>query len=218
SARATGINVGGTAGLAGALVSPQNDLNNIPLLYLPRYTMSSGTSFSAPHVSGTIALMLEAAPQLTPDQIKQILQETASPMLGYSRYEVGAGYLNTYAAVRKASLSDPYGAFRTNLVSGASYSRDPLTQFSGQAAPGSPFTTTLNLPSDTTFATVVVSWMNSAAPLNSLSVTLSRSGQTITSKPAALLAGKGGQKTGEKLKAPQTGSWARPCQKTRSAA
>jgi len=98
STRATGINVVGTAGLAGALVSPEGDTTNIAPSNLPRYTMSSGTSFAAPHVAGTIALMLEAAPQLTPDQIKGILELTATPMLAYSRYEVGAGYLNTYAA------------------------------------------------------------------------------------------------------------------------
>jgi serine protease AprX len=214
SARAAGINVVGTADLAGALVSAQNDLNNIPLLYLPKYTMSSGTSFSAPHVSGTIALMLEAAPQLTPDQIKQILQETASPMLGYSRYEVGAGYLNTYAAVRKAALSDPYGAFRANLSQGVSYSRDALIQFYGQSALGSSFTTTVTFPNDTTFATVLVSWMNTVAPLNNLSVTLSRSGQTVTSKPSAFLAGQGVQRTGVTLNAPQPGTWVVTVQNT----
>jgi len=214
SARAAGINVVATAGLAGALVSPQNDLNNIPLLYLPKYTMSSGTSFAAPHVAGTIALMLEAAPQLTPDQIKQILQDTATPMLGYSRYEVGAGYLNAYAAVRKAVLGDPYGAFRTNLVNpGVSYSRDPLIPFSGQVAPGSPFATNVTFPNDTTFATILVACMNSS-PLNNLSVTLSRGGQTITSKPSALLAGQGVQRTGVTLNIPEPGTWVVTVQNT----
>ncbi|NNE66083.1 MAG: S8 family serine peptidase [Pyrinomonadaceae bacterium] len=68
---------------------------------IPFYTQISGTSMSTPFVAGTIALMLEADPTLTPDEIKQILVETATRMPGYEEYEVGAGYLNAYAAVDK---------------------------------------------------------------------------------------------------------------------
>jgi serine protease len=40
---------------------------------------TTGTSFSAPMVSGTIALMLSLRPSLTPAQIKLILQQSARP-------------------------------------------------------------------------------------------------------------------------------------------
>ncbi|MCC3531633.1 MAG: S8 family serine peptidase [Microcoleus sp. PH2017_22_RUC_O_B] len=42
------------------------------------YGYLAGTSMGVPHVSGAIALMLQANPSLTPAQIKQILAETAN--------------------------------------------------------------------------------------------------------------------------------------------
>lgn len=208
STRADGINLVGTFGLAGALISTENDLTNISLPNLPRYTMSSGTSFSAPHVAGTIALMLEAAPQLNPDQIKQILQLTATPMLAYSRYEVGAGYLNTYAAVRKAAIGGRFGYFRGDIANqGVSYSRSSLSGFSGEIAPGASYTTTLQIPDDSVFATLQVCWINPSPIGNNLSVTFARGSQIVASKPASLLAGEGVQKTGVTLNDPSPGSW-----------
>ncbi len=41
-----------------------------------------GTSFSAPLVSGTVALMLEVAPHLSPSDVRQILAATATPGAG----------------------------------------------------------------------------------------------------------------------------------------
>ncbi|HLG16994.1 MAG TPA: S8 family serine peptidase [Blastocatellia bacterium] len=208
SARAAGVNVVGTAGLAGALNSPENDAKNIAPSYLPRYTMSSGTSFAAPHVAGTIALMLEAAPGLTPDQIKRILQETATPMLGYSRYEVGAGYLNTYAAVRKAALGVPFGKFRSGLLTqGVSYSREPLVRFDGEVAPGSTSAFNFQAPEDTLFSTIEAGWVNTSAPGGNLSLTVSRDNEVLASKPASLLAGQGAQRTGVTVNEPAAGSW-----------
>ena len=73
----------------------------VPLSSLPFYTSESGTSMATPFIAGTVALMLDADPSLTPDEIKQILQDTATRMPGYQEFEVGAGYLNAYAAVDK---------------------------------------------------------------------------------------------------------------------
>jgi serine protease AprX len=57
---------------------------------------------ATPHVSGTVALMLEANPALTPDQVKALLQSTATPMPGTARHEAGAGFLDAFEAVRAA--------------------------------------------------------------------------------------------------------------------
>ena len=66
------------------------------------YLTLSGTSMAAPVVSGTVALMLQANPNLTPNLIKAILQYTAQEYPGYSALREGAGFLNTLGAVRLA--------------------------------------------------------------------------------------------------------------------
>jgi serine protease AprX len=79
---------------------------------LPFYTEISGTSMATPFVAGTVALLLSVDPTLTPDAVKAILTQTASQMPGFSEYEVGAGYLNVYAAVDKAfHRNKPYGSY-----------------------------------------------------------------------------------------------------------
>ncbi|MEA2695582.1 MAG: serine protease AprX [Acidobacteriota bacterium] len=79
---------------------------------LPFYTEISGTSMATPFVAGTVALLLSADPTLSPDDVKSILTRTASQMPGYSEFEVGAGYVNVYAAVDKTfNRSKPYGTY-----------------------------------------------------------------------------------------------------------
>ncbi len=66
------------------------------------YLALSGTSMAAPVVSGTVALMLQANPNLTPNLVKALLQYTAQLYPGYSVLRQGAGFLNTLGAVRLA--------------------------------------------------------------------------------------------------------------------
>jgi len=69
--------------------------------YLP-YLSLSGTSMSAPVVAGTVALMLQANPSLTPNEVKAILQYTAEFYPGYDRLTEGTGFLNAKGAVELA--------------------------------------------------------------------------------------------------------------------
>jgi serine protease AprX len=69
-----------------------------PTSYLP-YLSLSGTSMATPVVAGTVALMLQADPTLTPNAVKAILEYTAQMNPGYDHLTQGAGFLNAKGAV-----------------------------------------------------------------------------------------------------------------------
>ena len=74
---------------------------SLPTMDFP-YLSLSGTSMAAPVVAGTVALMLQANPSLTPNAVKAILQYTAQNYDGYDALTQGAGFLNAVGAVRLA--------------------------------------------------------------------------------------------------------------------
>ena len=77
--------------LPGTVASPE-------LPYLSR----SGTSMAAPVVAGTVALMLQVNPQLTPNEVKAVLQYTAEVNAYADPLTQGAGFLNAKGAVQLA--------------------------------------------------------------------------------------------------------------------
>jgi serine protease AprX len=62
------------------------------------YLSLTGTSMAAPMVAGTVALMVQANPKLTPNLIKAIIEYTAEDY-GYDALTQGAGFLNAKGAV-----------------------------------------------------------------------------------------------------------------------
>jgi serine protease AprX len=67
-----------------------------------RLFRGSGTSQAAAVVSGAAALVLQANPKLTPDQVKSVLLKTARPIAGATAVQAGAGELDAAAAVSAA--------------------------------------------------------------------------------------------------------------------
>ena len=74
------------------------------------YELKSGTSQATPCVAGVIALMLEKNSNLTPAQISQIIEETATSKPETKNNRVGAGVVNALAAVNSITetVGNPY--------------------------------------------------------------------------------------------------------------
>jgi len=87
-------------------------LNGTIATAFPPYLSLTGTSMATPVVTGTVALMLQANPALTPNAVKAILQYTAEPYAGYDALTEGAGFLDAAGAVALAQyFADPHGGF-----------------------------------------------------------------------------------------------------------
>ena len=75
------------------------------------YILKTGTSMAAPHVSGAVALMLDANRNLTVDKVEEILKATATPLTDdnyISSPNMGYGYgkINVFKAVEAAHGKD----------------------------------------------------------------------------------------------------------------
>ncbi len=67
------------------------------------YIHASGTSMASPHVNGVVALMLEACPYLTVNEVKQILYDTAVDLgIPGNDNDYGWGMIDALAAVNRA--------------------------------------------------------------------------------------------------------------------
>jgi serine protease AprX len=74
------------------------------------YRRGSGTSMSAAVVTGAVALLLEAKPDLTPNRVKHALASTARPVASEDHLAVGSGIIDVSAA-----LAAPLGEANAGL-------------------------------------------------------------------------------------------------------
>lgn len=132
----------------------------------PIYFRLSGTSMATPIVSGTVALMLQRIPYLSPDQVKIRLMKTATksyPLyltatatstgtvysLQDDVFVVGAGYLNSYSAILSNDL--PSGNSLSPLAV-----RDSFGNVLLQADPASAWASSLTWGSSITWGSSVL--------------------------------------------------------------
>lgn len=72
------------------------------------YLAMDGTSMASPIVAGICADVIEANPDLTPEQVKAILMKTARPLPHEDKYSQGAGVVDPQAAVELAARMRQY--------------------------------------------------------------------------------------------------------------
>lgn len=176
---------------------------------VPFYTTGSGTSFSAPQVAGVIALMLEANPNLTPAQVRDILQRTATPLPPYYMYEVGAGMVNAQAAVLESAFPQRrFGGWRGLMDQGqVEFTTSAPQPFTASVAPGMLSDTPLNIPPDTTLASIEVAWGDTQSPLNLKLAVIDPQGVALPNKNTSDFSGLTGRRQRAILQAPQSGNW-----------
>jgi serine protease AprX len=97
---APGVDISSTCDSTGTVIGPCEPNQN---------TEASGTSMASPHIAGAAAVLKQANPALTPDQVRLALQATATPVTNDADsgalpfWQVGYGYANLDQAVELVS-------------------------------------------------------------------------------------------------------------------
>ncbi len=81
------------------IVAPGSDVLSLLHSNNTGYTSKSGTSMAAPAVAGIMALILEKNPNLLPEEVNQIIEETAMEMSSSKSNTHGSGRIDALAAI-----------------------------------------------------------------------------------------------------------------------
>jgi serine protease AprX len=190
----------------------------IPPAFVAFYTQISGTSMAAPHLAGVVANILEANPSLSVDDVKAILEQTATPLGTYDQFEVGAGLANVHAAVDRAfNPQKPYGNFGFS-GKGLTLQQPTGQSFQGTLPANSSATYAFTVPANARFTFVQLDWDGTAVDgqvvidntniaINDLALTILRGSQTVASSNATNLAALFGSREAVKLEFPAAGNY-----------
>ncbi len=87
------------------VVAPGSDILSLTHNHNGSYTVKSGTSMATPAVAGVIALMLSKNPELTPEEISKILEESAVPLSESKSNQFGSGRIDALEAVMETPFA-----------------------------------------------------------------------------------------------------------------
>ncbi|MGQ0762205.1 MAG: S8 family serine peptidase [Acidobacteriota bacterium] len=189
----------------------------IPPAFIANYTQISGTSMAAPHLAGVVANILSANPSLLPDDVKALIERTATPLGVYDQFEAGAGMANVHAAVDLAYYPDKsYGNFGFT-GKGLTVTRLDGESIQSSVARGSSNSHNVSIPPNARYTFVQLDWGGSVGEeevvidntqlvLNDLALTILRDGQQVARSNATNAGGLFGAREGVTFEFPAAGT------------